>query len=73
MLAWRNRGRAALKRRVKHPEPEPALAPALEKLHRPPIFFAVASEENAPNFLPLPVFAFFLREYKRYSQIDRQR
>jgi len=30
-------------------------------------FTAAAREENVPKFFRLPVFASFLREYKRYS------
>jgi hypothetical protein len=30
-------------------------------------FLAAARDENVPRFLRLPVFAFFFREYRRYS------
>jgi hypothetical protein len=30
-------------------------------------FSAADREENVPKFLLLPVFGFFLREYRRYS------
>ncbi len=48
-------------------EPPPLAQARLKYCTALSCFFAAAREENVPKFFRFPVFASFLREYKRYS------